>query len=164
MGAIIADKNRKMFIKHGIYSDSEMESRYEIRIENYTKTVHIEALTLKDMIQKQFAPALMDYIDDVTQSALSRQELGVTGAVDIQKDLIEKLTGYYASVVEATRKLSDDVDKAEAMEPDIEAAKFYHDTVLSDMDEIRKYADEAEPLIPEGYLPYPTYEEILFYV
>ena len=164
MGALIANKNRKMFIKHGIYSDSEMESRYEIRIENYTKTVHIEALTLKDMIQKQFAPALMDYIDDVTQSALSRQELGVTGAVDIQKDLIGKLTVYYSSVVEATGKLSDDIDKAEAMEPDIEQAKFYHDTVLSDMDEIRKYADEAEPLIPEGYLPYPTYEEILFYV
>ena len=50
------------------------------------------------------------------------------------------------------------------MEADIEQAKFYHDTVLADMDEIRKIADTAEPLLPEGYLPYPTYEEMLFYV
>ena len=164
MPALIADKNKKMFIKHGIYSESELESRYEIRIENYTKTVHIEALTLKDMIQKQFAPALMEYIDDVTQSALAKQELGIEGAVSVQKELIGEMTGYYTDVTAATKKLSEDIDKAESMVPDIEQAKFYHDTILSDMDEIRKVADKAEPLIPEGYLPYPTYEQILFYV
>ena len=58
MPALIAEKNKKMFIKHHIYTETELESRYEIRIENYTKTIHIEALTLKDMVQKQFAPSL----------------------------------------------------------------------------------------------------------
>ena len=164
MPALIAEKNVKMFIKHHIYSETELHSRYEIRIENYTKTVHIEALTLKDMILKQFAPALVDYIDDLTGSVLSRKQLGVDAGITTQTDLIKKLSGYYEEIIKATEKLSKDTEKAEGMDPDIEQAKFYHDVVLSDMDEIRKYADEAEPLLPEGYLPYPTYEEMLFYV
>ncbi len=164
MPALIADKNVKMFIKHHIYSETELKSRYEIRIENYTKTLHIEALTLKDMILKQFAPSLIAYIDDLTSSVLARKELGVDKGCGAQTDLITKLSGCYDDIIKATQKLSDDTDKAESMDPDIEQAKFYHDVVLADMDEIRKYADEAEPLLPEGYLPYPTYEEMLFYV
>ncbi len=164
MPALIADKNVKMFIKHHIYSETELRSRYEIRIENYTKTLHIESLTLKDMILKQFAPALTAYIDDLTASVLSRKQLGVDIGCQTQTDLIKKLSGYYDDVIKATQKLSDDTDKAESMDPDIEQAKFYHDVVVADMDEIRKYADAAEPLLPEGYLPYPTYEEMLFYV
>ena len=164
MPALIADKNKKMFLKHHIYSETELESRYEIRIENYTKTLHIEAMTLKDMVLKQFAPSLMDYIDDLTQSALSRKELGIEEASSIQTDLIKKLSACYSNTINGIKKLTDDVDKAESMDPDIEQCKFYHDVVLADMDEIRKYADEAEPLIPEGYLPYPTYEQMLFYV
>ncbi len=164
MPALIAEKNKKMFIKHHVYTETELQSRYEIRIENYTKTLHIEALTLKDMVQKQFAPALMDYIDDLSQSVLTKKEIGIEEAAETQRDLIKKLAGLYDSVVKATVKLTEDVEKAEAMEANIDQAKFYHDTVLADMDEVRKYADEAEPIIPEGYLPYPTYEQILFYV
>ncbi len=164
MPALIAEKNVKMFTKHHIYSETELQSRYEIRIENYTKTLHIEVLTLKDMIQKQFAPSLMDYIDDLTQSALSKKELGIEAAAGTQKELITKLAGYYETVVKATEKLSADIEKAEGMECDINQAKFYHDVLVADMEEIRKTADMAEPLIPEGYLPYPTYEQILFYV
>ncbi|MBR3635373.1 MAG: glutamine synthetase III [Lachnospiraceae bacterium] len=164
MGALIADKNKKLFAKHHIYSETELESRYEIRIENYTKTLHIEALTLEDMVLKQFAPALMRYIDELTQSALSKKQLGIEPAVGAQTELIKKLSSYYEDVIKATEVLSKDVAKAEAMEADINQCKFYHDTVLADMEEIRKYADLAEPLIPEGYLPYPTYEQMLFYV
>ncbi len=164
MPALIAEKNRKMFIKHHIYSETELQSRYEIRIENYTKTLHIEALTLKDMILKQFAPALLAYIDELTSSVLARKELGIKAAVETETELIEKLAGYYDAVIRETKKLSDDVDNADNMECDINQARFYHDIVLADMNEIRKYADEAEPLIPEGYLPYPTYEQMLFYV
>ena len=138
-----------MFIKHHIYTETELESRYEIRIENYTKTIHIEALTLKDMVQKQFAPALMDYIDDLTASVMSKKELGIEKAVSSQKDLIEKLAGLYEEVIKATDKLAADTDKAEKMDPDIDQAKFYHDVIVEDMTKIRQYADEAEPLIPE---------------
>ena len=67
-------------------------------------------------------------------------------------------------MIKATAKLSEDTVKAESMELNIDQAKFYHDVVLADMEEIRKYADAAEPLLPEEYLPYPTYEQMLFYV
>ena len=164
MPVLIADKNVKLFTKHHIYSETELHSRYEIRIENYTKTVHIEALTLKDMVLKQFAPALNAYIDDLTESVLSRKELGIEAGCKVQTDLINRLSGYYESVIGATEKLSADTEKAESMEQNLDQAKFYHDVVLSDMEEIRKYADAAEPLLPEGYLPYPTYEELLFYI
>ena len=148
MPALIAEKNKKLFAKHHIY----------------TKTIHIEALTLEDMVLKQFAPALMKYIDELTQSALSKKQLGIDPAVSTQTELIKKLSSYYEDVIKATEKLAKDVAAAEAMEADINQAKFYHDTVIADMEEIRKYADQAEPLIPEGYLPYPTYEQMLFYV
>ena len=164
MPALIADKNVKMFIKHQIYTETELQSRYEIRIENYTKTLHIEALTLKDMIQKQFAPALMDYIDDLTQSILAKKELGIDAAAGTQTELVKKLAKIYDDVVKATVKLDEGTTKAEKMEEDIDKAKFYHEVIVSDMEDIRTVADTAEPLIPEGYLPYPTYEQMLFYV
>ena len=164
MPALIAEKNKKMFLKHHIYSETELQSRYEIRIENYTKTVHIEALTLKDMVLKQFAPALLKYIDELTSSVLARKQLGVEAAVSTETKLIDKLSGYYEAVLRETDKLSEDIAKAESMDATIDQARFYHDVLLADMDEVRKYADEAEPLIPEGYLPYPTYEQMLFYV
>ena len=69
------------YVKSIVYTETELESRYEIRIENYTKTIHIEALTLEDMVLKQFAPALMDYIDDLTASVMSKKELGIEKAV-----------------------------------------------------------------------------------
>ena len=164
MPVLIADKNVKLFTKHHIYSETELHSRYEIRIENYTKTVHIEALTLKDMVLKQFAPALNAYIDDLTESVLSKKQIGVEAGCKVQTEQINKLSGYYENVYSATEKLSADIEKAENMEQNLDQAKFYHDVVLSDMEEIRKYADAAEPLLPEGYLPYPTYEELLFYI
>ncbi len=164
MPAFIAEKNVKLFTKHNIYSETELHSRYEIRIENYTKTLHIEALTLKDMILKQFAPSVVAYTDDLTDSVLKKKQLGVEAGCDTQTDLIKKLSGYYDNMIKATAKLSEDTDKAESMELNIDQAKFYHDVVLADMEEIRKYADAAEPLLPEEYLPYPTYEQMLFYV
>lgn len=164
MPAFIAEKNVKLFTKHNIYSETELHSRYEIRIENYTKTLHIEALTLKDMILKQFAPSVVAYTDDLTDSVLKKKQLGVEAGCDTQADLIKKLSGYYDNMMKATAKLSEDTDKAESMELNIDQAKFYHDVVLADMEEIRKYADAAEPLLPEEYLPYPTYEQMLFYV
>ncbi len=164
MPVLIADKNVKLFTKHHIYSETELHSRYEIRIENYTKTVHIEALTLKDMVLKQFAPALNAYIDDLTESVLSKKQIGVEAGCKVQTEQINKLSGYYENVYSATEKLLADIEKAENMEQNLDQAKFYHDVVLSDMEEIRKYADAAEPLLPEGYLPYPTYEELLFYI
>lgn len=162
--AFIAPKNKELFIKHGIYTDTEIDARYEIRLENYTKTLHIETLTLQDMIYKQFAPALLSYIDDLTASVLSRKQLGISAGIAPVEALITKLSGLYEQVIVATDKLAADTVTAEGIEDALAQAQYYHDTILADMEEIRSYADAAEPMIPEEYLPYPTYEQMLFYV
>jgi len=162
--SFIAKKNIELFTKHHIYSETEINSRYEISLENYTKTLHIETLTLQDMVYKQFAPALLKYVDDLTASVIAKKQIGITAAVSTLEASITKLSDLYEKVIVATDKLAADTEKAEAIADAQEQATFYHDVVLADMDEVRTYADAAEPQLPDGYLPYPTYEQILFYV
>ena len=141
-----------------------MTSRTEILFENYIKTLHIEALTLQDMVHKEFLPALMKYIDAVCGSVTSRKTISASIPTGASEKLLEKLSGYYEGISATLEKLEADTVKAEE-ETEISAqAMFYHDVVKADMEELRKIADEAEALIPEDMLPYPTYEKMLFYV
>ncbi len=162
--SFVAEKNVALFTKHHIYSETELTSRYEINLENYTKTLHIETLTLQDMIYKQFAPALLKYIDTLTASIIAKKQIGISAGCAPVQSTIEKLSALYEQIILATDKLAEDTDKAEAIADGQEQATFYHDVVLADMEAVRKAADQAEPMIPEGYLPYPTYEQMLFYV
>ncbi len=155
-------KNINLFTKFGVYSEVELESRYEILLENYSKTIHIEALTLKDMLEKQFMPALLKYTDVLSASVISKKTLGVT--VKSEEKQLKKLSGLYESVYELTDVLAGDISKGEGFTDLLEQAEFYHDTVFDDMGKVRAVADEAEPLIPEELMPYPTYEQMLFYV
>ena len=160
----LADKNVELFTKHGVFSKTEMTSRTEILFENYIKTLHIEALTLQDMVHKEFLPALMKYIDAVCGSVTSRKTISASIPTGASEKLLEKLSGYYEGISATLEKLEADTVKAEE-ETEISAqAMFYHDVVKTDMEELRKIADEAEALIPEDMLPYPTYEKMLFYV
>ena len=160
----LADKNVELFTKHGVFSKTEMTSRTEILFENYIKTLHIEALTLQDMVHKEFLPALMKYIDAVCGSVTSRKTISASIPTGASEKLLEKLSGYYEGISATLEKLEADTVKAEE-ETEISAqAMFYHDVVKADMEELRKIADEAEALIPEDMLPYPTYEKMLFYV
>ncbi|MCR4651446.1 MAG: glutamine synthetase III [Lachnospiraceae bacterium] len=159
-----ADKNVQLFTSHGVFSETEINSRYEILLENYCKTLHIETLTLQDMIYKQFLPAVLKYIDTLSNSVIARKSVSASITTSAEQKLIEKLSGYYESITELTEKLHDDTDKAESISDILEQALFYHDVVFDDMNKIREVADQAEPLIPEDIIPYPTYEEILFYV
>ncbi len=162
--AFIADKNKKLFEKHNIFTESEIDSRYEILLENYSKTLHIESLTLKDMILSQFLPAVGEYVDTLSASVSTKQALntGISCKADLK--LIKLLSESYDKIFELTEKLSEDTMKAEDMEDFAAQAKFYHETIIKDMDAVRSVADSIEGYIPDGYLPYPKYEEILFYI
>ena len=126
--------------------------------------MHIETLTLQDMVYKQFAPALLKYVDELTASVIAKKQIGITSGTSTIESTITKLSDLYEKVILATDKLGEDTKKAEAIADAQEQATFYHDVVIADMEEVRGYADAAEPMIPEGYLPYPTYEQMLFYV
>ena len=155
-------KNIELFTKHHVYSETELDSRYEILLENYTKTLHIEALTLADMLEKEFMPALLKYTDILTSSVMNKKTLGVPAKAPEKQ--LKKLSGLYETIYELTDVLKADIAEAEKIKDEHEKAMYYHDTVILDTEKVRKAADEAEPLIPEELMPYPTYEQILFYV
>ena len=159
-----AAKNVELFVKHAVYSETEIDSRYEILLENYTKTLHIESLTMQDMIYKQFLPALLDYTDIVSNSVISKKTISASIPTGAQEKLITKLATSYEKISELVDKLAEDTEKAESIGDSLAQANFYHETIVSDMEALRVEVDAAEPFIPEDILPYPTYEQMLFYV
>ena len=160
----VEDKNVKLFTKHHIFTESEIGSRYEILLENYNKTIHIEARTMVDMINRQFIPALMEYTDKTLTLAEKKQSFSSKISVKSETALIEKLSGELDGISELIEVLKNDIDKAEALEDELEKAKYYQSTILEDMAKVRAIADEAEEIIPDEILPYPNYAKMLFYV
>ena len=160
----IQDKNVSLFTKHGVFTETEVYSRYEILLENYSKTIHIESLTLQDMVNHEFLPALMKYIDTVSASVLKRKELSEVLPVKAEMKLLGKLSEGYESVFELCEKLKADTEATEQISDSLENAKAYHDVVIKDMESLRIVADEMEALLPRDVLPYPRYEDMLFYV
>ena len=161
--AFINKKNIDLFISHHIFTESEIYSRYEILLENYSKTLHIEAKTLRDMVECQFLTSLMKYTDQLVTSIKGKQSVAALPC-KAETSLLTKLSLAYDELYTLTEKLKEDTLIAEKMEEPLETARFYHDTILPDMDEIRKVADEAETLLPDELLPYPAYEQLLFSV
>ena len=162
MPQLLSDKNRALFKKHEVLSDVEIESRYEIFLENYNKEIHIESLTLQEMIRKDFTQGLVSYMKDVTNEALKKKQLLSTLPCSYESDIVNTLDQTSEKIGEKIHKLREDTEKAEKIEDSLEAAKFYHDVILTDMEELRSYVDKAESIIPDGYLPYPTYGQLLF--
>ena len=160
----VADKNKKLFAKHHIFTESEIYSRYEILLENYTKTIHIEAKTMVDMVNKQFLPALMEYMDQIATSVSKKKAVCDSLSVNAEVRLLTKLSGQYDSISELVSELAGEIETAEGLTEALVAAKYYQATILAKMEELRKVADEAEELLPEDVLPYPDYAKILFYV
>jgi len=159
----IEDKNKELFIKHNVFTESEIYSRYEILTEDYSKTIHIEARTLVDMIHHQFLPAVAHTIDKTVDLASKKKAFSAGITVKTETAVIEKLSALYDGIFDKTIALADDTKKAEAMEG-IEQAKFYQETIIAEMEEIRALADEAEVIIPSEFMPYPSYADMLFYV
>ena len=161
MPRLVADKNKKLFTDHGIYTDAEVEARYEINLENYSKTIHIESLALQEMVRKDFTGSLVSYMKDLTEEALQKKSLLGDGAT-YEADVLKKLDAEAASIGKSLAKLTEDTAKAEAMDDELAKATSYYETILSDMDVLRASVDAAESLIPEKYLSYPTYGQLLF--
>ncbi len=158
----IAGKNVELFTRHHIFTKTEIFSRYEILLENYCKTLHIEAKTLQDMIRRDFLPALMAYTDEISNSIESRKSVLSQLPCTAACRLLTKLSDYYETIYLAEETLEADTQKAEGMQNMQEAAEFYHGTILADMAAIRQTADCAESYLPDDYLPYPNYEQLLF--
>ena len=160
----IEDRNIKLFTKHGIFTETEIRSRYEILLENYCKTIHIEACTLREMIYHDFSPAVIKYMDSLSKSILEKKQVSSLISTAAEEKMLESVSAKYEGLYAAVVKLDEDIKAAESMEDGLDLAKFYHDPVFSAMQKVREFADDIEAYIPDEFLPYPTYSKILFYV
>ena len=159
----ITEKNIALFTKHGIFTKEELFSRYEIWLENYYKTINIESNTLAEMIQKQVIPSVYTYVEKLADTASAKKSVVADISVASEAALISKLSTLADTMAKDLETLKADTAKALASSDDVLAcSKAYQETVLEDMETLRKSADEAEALIPDELLPYPTYDELLF--
>ncbi|WP_029200913.1 glutamine synthetase III family protein [Oribacterium sp. NK2B42] len=162
MPRLIAEKNKQLFIKHHVFTESEIDSRYEIFLENYAKTIRIEALTMLEMVKKDFTEGLLKYQTEVTATALSKKQLLSDAVCSIETGILAKLDAEAVEISKGIEKLEKDLHFTEGLGDSLSQARAYHDKVLSDMEELRAHVDHAESMIPESCLPYPTYSKLLF--
>ena len=160
----VDEKNEKLLTSHHIFTHAELHSRYEIKLENYVKTLHIEAGTMVEIIQKDLLPAVTTYMEKLAQTAALKKSVVPDISVSAEAALLTKLTELSETMVKDLERLKEDTAMAEyeVGKDLLKSAKLYQSVVLTDMEKVRVSADAAEALIPDSILPYPTYGKLLF--
>ena len=161
MKLLFQEKNIEMLDRLGVYSRVELASRYEILLENYNKTIQVEALTALKMAKNEIYPSALKYLKDVTKTALDVKETGVDNSfiVDDVKELSELLAKMKAEM----NALEAEINKAQVCEGDVmDQAILWRDNVFAAMNVLRETADTIETKVDEKYWPMPTYVDLLF--
>ena len=159
---LLADKNVELFTKHHVFTKEELASRYEIKLENYVKTIGIEARTLAEMITKDFLPAVSTYAAEVSKNAAAKKSFMAAADTASEEALVEKLSTAYTALTAEVTELKTLIDTSFALEDTQKCAEAFHDQVLAKMEDIRTIASDIEALIPDSILSYPTYDQLLF--
>ena len=159
---LLADKNVELFTKHHVFTKEELASRYEIKLENYVKTIGIEARTLAEMITKDFLPAVSTYAAEVSKNAAAKKSFMAAADTASEEALVEKLSAAYTALTAEVAELKTLIDTSFALEDTQKCAEAFHDQVLAKMEDIRTIASDIEALIPDSILSYPTYDQLLF--
>lgn len=160
--AFLAQKNVDVFSKYGVYTEAELQSRVEILLDEYCKTLNIEALTMIDMAKKEILPAAAKYIKDIAKTAELAKSCGAETV--FEEETVKEISALVTEMYKALGTLEADVQKVHSIEDTQEMANFYHDTIFADMGALRVPADKIETLVGKDYWPYPTYSDLLFYV
>ena len=155
----ITDKNVELVTKHGIFTEAEFRARNAIHLEAYTKIINIEAKTTTDMAMRQIIPAVSRYCADVAANLQRKQAVGCSVAAE--KDLVQKLSNHTDALYGLCQQLKFDLKNIPSV--GIEAAKYFSETIVPEMDAVRKEADALELLTDKSYWPFPTYSDLLFY-
>ena len=150
-----------MFEKHKVFSSAEINSRIDIILENYSKIIHIEALTLMDMMNREVVPAITAYTDILCTAVLNKNSLGGINST-VERELLSRLSAANKEIYTLTSELKMEVASAERCNDMLERATIYHDKILKLMNDIRNFSDSAESVMPSDIWPYPSYGELLF--
>jgi len=155
-----SEENIALFERHGVLNKAEINSRVDIILENYSKTLHIEALTLLDMMNRDVIPAITAYTNLLCETVNNKKLIGIDSSVEYE--LIRKLSAANKEIFTLTAQLKMALSSAERSRDVLERATEYHNTILKLMADIRKYSDSAESVVPNNYWPYPSYGDLLF--
>ena len=157
-------KNIDLFVKNNVHDEVEIKARKVITLEEYAKTINIEALTMLEMAKQDILPAVSSYVKELTDTALAKKALSDAIPTSVEEDLVTTLSNDLVSFVEKIDTLSEDVVKGNDIEDAQEKANYYHDVVFAAMDELRKPADKLEMLVAKSAWPFPSYGDLIFEV
>lgn len=160
----IHSKNIELFTKHHVFSESELYSRYEILMENYCKTIHIEALTMIDMVKKFIIPSVLSYQGEIAGIANSKKQLNPTLQCELEEKLLHDLSRLGNYLYAKLDTLETSVLNAKNHSDLLESAKYYRESIFINMQHLRGVVDELETLIGKDHWALPTYGELLFSV
>ena len=157
-------KNIELFTKHHVFSESELYSRYEILMENYCKTIHIEALTMIDMVKKYIIPSVLSYQGEISEIANSKKQLNPNLKCELEEKLLSNLSRLGNYLYAKLDTLETSVLNAKTHSDLLESAKYYRESIFINMQHLRGIVDELETLIAKDHWSLPTYGELLFSV
>jgi glutamine synthetase len=161
--AFVAPKSIDVFTRHHVFTETEIHSRYEILLENYSKTLHIEALTMIDMVKKEIIPACITYQNEIVQLISNKKACGGYEST-LEEHLVGKLSKLSSCMIKKLEALESAILETKSEKDALSLARFYRDRVFGSMSELRMVIDELETLVAKKYWPYPTYAEILYSV
>ena len=162
--ALIEPKNIPLMEDFGVLTKVEMESRYEVEMEHYSKIINIEALTMLEMARKQLLPAVNAYMSEVANTAASKLAVSESLSVRSETKALTRLSADADAMSDAVDELQAAVNAAKALSDESAKAVAFHDDVLPKMDALRAAADDAETICGEDYWPLPSYSKMLYYV
>ena len=162
--ALIEPKNIQLMEDFGVLTKVEMESRYEVEMEHYSKIINIEALTMLEMARKQLLPAVNSYMSEVANTAASKLAVSETISVRSETKTLQKLSADADAMSDAIDTLQAAVNAAKTLPTETEKAVAFHSDVIPAMDALRAAADDAETICGEDYWPLPSYSKMLYYV
>mgnify|MGYP000729117528 CR=1 FL=1 len=160
----LADKNVALFTKHRVYTRTEMEARYEIHLENYSKILNIEALTMLEMARRDIMPAVSSYLRELSETATAIHAVSVTADCSYEESIIPEMSALLGDACRKVRSLDEALMGAKTVEGSQALANYYRDKVFSAMAELRITIDQLETMTPSDKWPIPSYGDLLFSV
>lgn len=157
-------KNRDLFKKHGVFSDTEINSRFEIQNDNYSKIINIEALTMIDMVKKMYLPVASAYSKELADTIIAKKNAVSSAEDTYEAELLKKISQLTSAIYSKVQTLEKAVVEVKNIEGASEIAMFYKETVFAAMNELRANVDELEGFVPSEKWPVPSYGEMLFSV
>lgn len=157
---LLDKKNVDLFKKHNVFSEVELQARHEVRLENYSKIIHIEALTMLDMANKDILPAMSKFTAELADAIAKKSAAKISAGYE--KGTLKEVADHLDAMYKAVKKLEADEVKGNDITDVVELADFCRDVIIPDMEEVRAHSDAMEMVADSKVWPYPSYGKLLF--